>query len=260
MSSELDIIKKLKESMKTSCDDAFYFSDDETQLIDAEYLLTVNAAKAIKELNLDFGSPYKICLENNTKKFASACTPLIANVKSDNFLGHKSVIRTPNNTRRSGKIDIAIYTDRNSIDIPLCAIEVKGFNPSKFLIIKDLERNAEYFGLSSRTGESTLPFAVFIALHSYKRVLSDEKEQSNISKVKKRYQNCIKGNNLLNRLAQSVDVFRIRRGCLPDPTDPHIQEHGLQGDEDYLFIGAVVTTKINPTSQSTQTQNNCACA
>jgi hypothetical protein len=245
MNSELDIINKLKESMKTSCDDAFYFSDDETQLIDAEYLLTVNAAKSIKELNHYFGSPYRICLENDTKKFASACTPLMTKVKADNFLGYKSVIRTPNNTRRSGKIDIAIYTDQNSIDIPLCAIEVKGFNPNKPLIIKDLERNAEYFNLTSRTGDSTLPFAVFIALHSYKGVWSDEKEQSNISKVKNRYQNYIDGNKNLNSLSQSVDVFTIRRGVIPDSNELHIQEHGLQGDEDYLFIGAVVTTKKN---------------
>lgn len=244
--------------MKTSCDDAFYFSDDETQLIEAEYLLTVNAAKAIKELNPYFGSPYKIRLENDTQKFASACTSLMAKVKAENFLGHKTVIQTPNNTRRPGKIDIAIYTDQNSIDIPLCAIEVKGFNPSKHLIIKDLERNAEYFYLSSRTGDSTLPFSVFIALHSYKGVWSDEKEQSKLSKVKKRYQNYITSNKSLNSLSQSVDVFTIRRGVLPDPNDPHIQEHGLQGDEDYLFIGAVVTTKKNLTSQSSRTQKSSA--
>lgn len=258
MNSELDIINKLKESMRTSCDDAFYFSDDETQLIDAEYLLTVNAAKAIKKLNHYFGSPYKICLENDTKKFASACTPLMTKVKADNFLGYKSVIRTPNNTSRSGKIDIAIYTESNSFDVPLCAIEVKGFNPSKPLIIKDLERNAEYFELKSPTGGSILPFAVFIALHSYKGVWNDKKEQSNLSKVKNRYQSYIDDNNKLNSLSQCVDVFTIRRGVLPDPNDPHIQEYGLQGDEDYLFIGAVVTTKKNLTNQSARTQKSCA--
>ncbi|MGB0496654.1 MAG: hypothetical protein ACPGJI_09875, partial [Kangiellaceae bacterium] len=121
---------------------------------------------------------------------------------------------------------------------------------SKPQIIKDLERNAEYFHLSSRTGESTLPFAVFIALHSYKLVWSDKKEQSNLSKVKGRYQSYIDGNKNLYSLCQSVDVFTIRRGVLPNPNDPHIQEHGLLGDEDYLFIGAVVTTKKNLTHMS----------
>lgn len=258
MNSELDIITKLKESMVTSCNDAFYFSDDETQLIDAEYLLTVNAAKAIKELNHYFGTPYRICLENDTKKFASACTPLMGRKKADNFLGYKSVVRTSNNAKRPGKIDIAIYTNNNGIDIPLCAIEVKGFNPSKSLIIKDLERNSEYFALTSPTGASTLPFSVFIALHSYRGVWDDKKEQSNISKLEKRYKSYINANNNLNGLNQRVEAFTIRRGVLPDTNDPHLQEHGLQGDEDYHFIGVVLTTKKNLTSQSSRTQQSCA--
>lgn len=231
MNLELDIVNKLKESMGRSCDDAFYFSDDETQLIDAEYLLTVNAAKAIKELNHHFGDPYKICLENDTKKFASACTPLMGRERADNFLGYRPVIRTSNNTRRSGRIDIAVYTNINGIDTPICAIEVKGFNSSKPLIIEDLERNSEYFGLTSRTGASTLPFAVFIALHNYKGVWDDKKEQSNILKVRNRYRKYITDNSILNSRQQSLDVFTIRRGTLPEPNDPYIQEHGLQGNE-----------------------------
>jgi hypothetical protein len=243
MSTESDIINKLKEALKTSCDDAFYFSDDETQLIEAEYLLTVNAAKAIKELNHYFGEPYKIRLENNTKKFASACTPLFGRKKADNFLGYKSVIRTENNSKRSGNIDIAVYTTSNGLDSPLCAIEVKGFNPSKELIIEDLERNSQYFELTSPTGTSTLPFTAFIALHSYKSVWDDDKENKNIEKVRKRYQGYINENSSLNTLSHDIDVMTIRRGASPCPDDPHIQEQGLQGDEDYHFIGIVITTK-----------------
>jgi hypothetical protein len=243
MNPELEIVKKLKESMRTSCDDALYFSNDETQLIDAEYLLTVNAAKAIKDLNNYFGTPYKIYLENDTRIFATACTPLFGKRKADNFLGYRSILRTNNNTNRSGKIDIAVYTEKKGIDVPLCAIEVKGFNPSKSLIIEDLERNAEYFGLVSKTGRSTLPFAIFLSLHAYKGVWDENKEKQNILKVKKRYERYIKENSKLADLSHSVDAFTVRRGVLPDPNDPHIQEHGLQGDEDYHFIGVVLTTK-----------------
>ncbi|WP_152456542.1 hypothetical protein [Microbulbifer sp. THAF38] len=244
--------------MSEACDDAFYFSADEKKLIDAEYLLTVNAAKAIKELNHSFGIPYKICLENVTKEFASACTPRMRREKADNILGYNPGILTSNDIKRPGKIDIAVYTNTNGIDIPLCAIEVKGFNPSKQLIIKDLERNSEYFGLASRTGTSTLPFAVFIGLHSYKGVWDDKKEKSNILKVKNRYEKYISGNNNLNSLHQKVDVFTIRRGVLPDLNGPYIQEHGLQGDEDYHFVGVVITTKKNLTIQSTPTQKSYA--
>lgn len=243
MSIESDILKKLQEALKTSCDDALYFSDDETQLIEAEYLLTVNAAKAIKELNKYFGEPYKIHLEHDTKKFATACTPLYGK-KINNFSIPKTLIRTRNNTKRSGKIDIALYTTSNGLDKPLCAIEIKGFRPSKAEIIKDLERNAEYFHLTSPTGKSTLPFTVFLALHNYKGVFNNEKERKNLSKLKQLYQMYIDDNTNLSCLSHDIKVMTVRRGVPPDPNCPYIQEHGLQGDEDYHFIGILITSKL----------------
>lgn len=240
MSNKADIIGKLKEAMRTSCDDALYFSDDETQLIDAEYLLTVNAAKAIKDLNRYFGDPYKICLEENTKKFATSCTPLFDKNAAKEGFRYKQKIRSRNDSKRSGKIDIAIYTTDNAWECPLCAIEVKGFNPRKNLIISDLERNAEYFGLTSPTGNSTLPFSVFIAMHSYKNVFTDVKEQGNIDKVKERYARYIESSPILKVLQYNIDVVTIRRGLPPDLDDPDVHRLGLHGDEDYHFVGVVV--------------------
>lgn len=243
MNKESDIKNKLKDAIKTSCYEAFYFSDSETQLIEAEYLLTVNSAKAVRELNSSFGFPCKIRLEHDTGKFSTACTPLTSKIPADNFLDHKSVTRTKSNSNRPGKIDIALYTSNNGIDTPLCPIEIKGFNPVQKYIVKDLERNAEYFGISSPTGTSTLSFALFVALHSYKGVWSDEKEKKNIEKLKKRYQNYIDQNSNLQRMHHDVEVFTVRRGVMPDPDDSFIQEFGLQGDEDYHFVGVIVTTK-----------------
>ena len=243
MSIESDITNKLKEALTISCEDALYFSDDETRLIDAEYLLTVNAAKAIKELNRYFGEPYKIRLEHVTKEFATSCTPLFGEKFANNILGYSGIIRSNNDSTRPGKIDIAVYTTSNGLDNPLCAIEIKGFNPSKELINKDLERNAEYFRLTSKTGASTLPFTVFVALHSYKGVWNDEKEKRNIQKVRNRYEKYISDNPNLRSLHHNVDSFTIRRGVIPDSDNLHVQEFGLQGDEDYHFIGVVLTTK-----------------
>lgn len=81
MESEFNICERFKESirkaMDKSCEEAFEFSYDETHLIDAEYLLTVNVAKAINDLNECYGTPYKICLENKTKEFSTSCTPAL---------------------------------------------------------------------------------------------------------------------------------------------------------------------------------------
>lgn len=77
--------------------------------------------------------------------------------------------------------------------------------------------------------------------------MSDEKKQKNIEKIKKRYINYINKNFNLNKISNSVDVFTIRSGVLPDTSDPYILndilENGLQGNEDYQFLGVIVTTK-----------------
>lgn len=243
MTTELDIIEKIKKALHTSCEEAFYFSDDETNLIDAEYLLTVNVAKEVKELNHYFGTPYKIFLEHNTKKFSTACTPQFGRKPCQNFLGYKDTIRSKNNTKRSGKIDVAIYTSSNGLNIPLCAIEVKGFNPSATAINKDLERNAEYFQFTSPSGDSTLPFTIFTALHSYKNVWNDEKEAKNLRKLEERYNRIIAKNYNLKNLKPELKVMTVRRGIPPDTNNPDLQETGLNGDEDYQFVGVIVTMK-----------------
>lgn len=244
MHTEADICRKLEEALTTSCSDALYFSDNETQLIESEHLLTINAAQAIKELNRYFGEPYKIHLEHCTRKFSTACTPLMKKVPARNSRGYQTILpRGRNDTTRSGKIDITVYETSNAFkNRPICAIEIKGFNPSKKLILADLIRNSEYFGLSSSTGSSDPPFTVFMALHSYKGVWNDEKEARNIDKVTSRYRNYIKNNLKLNQLSHDIKAKTIRRGTLPDANDPHVQEFGLEGDEDYHFVGIMVTT------------------
>lgn len=51
---------KISKGMESACTDTFLFSEDESQKIGAEYLLTVNVAKKLTELNSGIGYPYKI--------------------------------------------------------------------------------------------------------------------------------------------------------------------------------------------------------
>jgi len=74
MNVKADIIGKIKDALKISFDEALEFSGDETQSIEAVYLITVNAAKGVKELNQYFGCPYKIRLEHDIAAFGTACT------------------------------------------------------------------------------------------------------------------------------------------------------------------------------------------
>lgn len=161
------------------------------KLIDAEYLITVNIAQSLKALNLYLGSPYQILLEHPTKEFATNCTPLILKNKPYTF-NTTSQIRsgTYDSNKRSGKIDIAIYDNCTPAygQLPLCAIEVKGFNPSKSSIIKDLERNLSFFEITSNTGNSTLPLAAFATIKLYFNSAKQNKRVNNLNKVKTLYE------------------------------------------------------------------------
>jgi len=234
------IKEKLINAIHQSCSDSYYFSDNEAGLISAEYLLTVNAAKSIKELNTCFGSPYKIILEHSTFRFSTDCIPLFSKGSSKTKIP-KSIMRNEDfDTTRSGKIDIAVYEGSTSLPSPSCAIEVKGFNPPKNKILDDLVRNLEYFSFKGRTGISKLPTAFFIALHSYKNTMSDKKEASNLKRVRKRYQSYFSKLIIPTDINCKLDVWTVRRGHVPDVNDPDVQQFGLDGTEDYHFIGVIV--------------------
>ncbi|MEH0758694.1 hypothetical protein H4F20_03285 [Vibrio sp. 16] len=240
----MTIKQQLKSALIESCDDSLYFSGDETSLIDAEYLLTVNSVKSIKKLNSCFGDPYKIFLEHSTAEFSTNCPPPVMKVKT-NTPFRRSILRNSKlNTALTGKIDIAIYDGRAQLPKPECAIEVKGFNPQKDKILDDLIRNLEYFTMQANTGTSRLPSAYFIALHSYKNTMSDKKEASNLKRVEKRYWNYLSTLQLPSQVKASVEIFTIRRGLVPDKDDPHTAQFGLDGTEDYHFMGAIIGYEV----------------
>lgn len=239
-----DITEKLKSALILSCHDAYKFSDNKSHLIDAEYLLTVNAAKKICELNNYFGTPYKIYLEHSTETFATKCTPLI---KKDNkaipIFSKKTIRNISSNTDRDGKIDICVYTPEAAYalsDKPLCSIEIKGFRPSKDKVIDDLKRNLEYFSLAANTGRSELPFNFFISLHNYSNTFTDDKENKNIEKIKRQYGSYLDELSIPDEIHREIIAFTIKRGILPHVNDIEAIQLGLEGDEDFHFIGIIV--------------------
>lgn len=238
--SKEDVTSNLKLALIETCDDAFFFSDDETALIDAEYLLTVNSAKSINKLNPSFGYPYKIFLEHDTGLLATACLPLFGKKQGTDFLGYPRIIRKSNNTERVGKVDIAVYFNSGGVNIPFCAIECKGFNPSKPTVLLDLVRNLEFCSFVGSTGGSQMSFTYFVALHSFKKTFDDAKEKKNIEKIIHRYNMYLAQLAMPDQVKPHIDVFTIRRGILPNSDDPDIHMLGLQGDEDYHFLGAMI--------------------
>ncbi|WP_163834724.1 hypothetical protein [Spartinivicinus ruber] len=250
---EDEIIKKLKESMFTSHMDSFRFLQDESMPIGAEYLLTVNAAKAIDELNKDPGTPftsgvYQIFLEHKTAKLESRCKPRPSRrplMSKKSWLYPREVYGPGKRVSRRGRVDIAVYKkSRNPIiHDPLCVIECKGFNPVKKYILRDLKRNSELLNLKFTTGVSKLSFTAFMAFHSFRKAINDSDKNKNKEKIKKRYKKYIRHEPILNKVSQDINVFTVEEGYFPRPDDPYVQEYELDGNEDYQLVGVIVISK-----------------
>jgi hypothetical protein len=168
-----DICSKTIEGLRISCDDIVRFTENHALPVNAEYLLTVNIAKSIATLNSSLGWPLKIYLEYPAGTFLEKCFPLTRSISSRSFPPVQAVFRQKPPLDRPGRIDVAVLSDGQQDSIPICAIEIKGFNPSKGKVIDDINRNKAYFA-DANTGRSQIQFAVSVMARSYKSPNSRE--------------------------------------------------------------------------------------
>lgn len=187
-------IELLKKAMDITLQDILLFTDNLTVGIQAEYLLTVNVAKEIAKLNRYYADQYMIYLEKKTMHFARQCLPAIVRGKprlTEGLSTIQTLKERQKNTRllnfkqvdtkhRTGKIDVVIYQHPKNAQLgeqPLCAIELKSFNPPKNKIIADLERNLFFLNLKANTGGSALSYTLFGALHWNKKICIHDKDK-----------------------------------------------------------------------------------
>jgi hypothetical protein len=164
--------------MRFACEQSELFTGNRADPIASEYLFTVAVATAIAEINGPPGDPYIIRVERDATTFMKDC------VRPFRFVpqvtpGRSRMVRAEEpDICRPGRVDVAVYTDvLNSGHFgvrPLCAIEVKGFNPASGLVNLDLERNLGFLRTTGPTGDSVLEFTVLAGLHSYGRFRDDQ--------------------------------------------------------------------------------------
>lgn len=221
---ESKIVTKIIEGMISSLSDAMYLSENFSAIVKTEYLITVNIAQKISELGPLRGSE-RICtfLEVKTKEFASSCVPIFK--KTVNPLNNlpSTLLRKFKNTGRNGRIDIAVYCSGSSLlNKAVCAIEVKGFNPSRNYVIKDLERNAEYFGLYCKTGRSIIEFTAFCAFYSFGNSYESSHIQRDFQCVDAIYKQYMKSIKLPLGVEYEIKIFTASKCIL---SGGETQEH-----------------------------------
>lgn len=243
MTHRVEILEKIKQAMKFACDQSELFTDARAEPIAAEYLFTVAVAMKIAELNGPPGEPYVIMVERDATTFTKDCLHPIKFEKVSGFGKAKIVRRGKIDACREGRIDVAVYFDKPNGGYwggvqPLCAIEVKGFDPNKATVIPDLVRNLSFLNVKGDTGESVLDFTVFAAFHSYTR-LGEQDLLNNEQRVREKYESYLKEIGDLSDVDTKVEVLSVSveqvgtiiQGIDYDELDTSSRHH---------FVGAMV--------------------
>ena len=240
MNHKKDLLAAIENGMKKACNDMYSFCDNPAQKFNAEYLFTVATAHAINALNGPPADPYEIRLELNTKIFARDCLPVFPRKKTP-LKSHSNIFRKNSTVdiTRHGRIDIAVYYDpvqpKTIGRTLLCAIELKGFNPSRSLVVKDLRRNLQFHRGVGPTGPSLLNLSFFAALHSR----SAKHTLRNENAVKAQYQKWLSELGLINDLSITIHTFTVSvdpMGRLLDEADEIV----IDTSSIHHFVGAVV--------------------
>jgi hypothetical protein len=239
------ILDAIEKAMQAACSDAFTFTGSLTEKIAAEYLLTVHVARHIDALNRGGGPSYQIRIECPTRKFAADCVPLTKRIPASNFLGYSHILRGRFNTLRKGRIDVAVYDGDSTFPSPICAIELKGFDPSNSTVLADLKRNAEFFSLTGPTGSSTISFAVFGALHSIPKLAQIAKINENVQSIEERYWKLLAQLGSSDRYVPKVHAFTVRNYSQRDEVDAD-GSPDFASDDNHHFIGALVIFEPGP--------------
>jgi len=232
----------LVKAMRRACDDMLRFSGEPAKRLNAEYLFTVAVAKELDKLNGYYGDPYRIYLEKKTRDFARDC---LYPVKFGNALQGESIRHRTGAPKlsRNGRIDVAVYEDVPNNGYlghqPICAIELKGFNPARALVLEDLRRNLEYFSVKGNTGGSVLGTALFGALHSWSKVGTQSDEEARAEQLRRKYIRWLSELPETPNVRRTVSVHQIRQdlvGEFVDEGDCQV----LDVDTIHSFVGIVV--------------------
>jgi hypothetical protein len=209
------LLSSIRKGLKHAINDMFYFTDNEAIPVNAEYLITVNLAKTLRD-EMGFSNwDFKIYLEKNKGKFSEDCIPIVR--WGNGFKRDKPSLFRSVNIRNQKRIDIVVYEDKKNQHlycsymrdhVPVCAIEVKGVNPQKELVLYDLRRNIEYFELVDETGLSSIEYASFVAIQSYD--ISKVKDACDgEEKTRKKYEDLLSGISFPSNIKTEVITFAL---------------------------------------------------
>lgn len=246
-----EIINAVKCGMMVAAKEIYYMDFSSGGKINTEYFATVSIGKRLfSDKKFNIGDD-KIIFEHDTRKFITATVPLIKKIQPYNMFT-RSLIRSHANTTRGGRIDIAIIGNKNGVDYPICAIEVKGDNPTKKRLINDIKRNLEYFKHTDITGKSNLRITINCAFetfnnnnHASKRFcITTTGRDEKIKIIEKKYEKYIAElkHDIPNNINVLINVFSSSE-LLADPNLSQ-EEYDTIEDSIHLTLGVMIIFQL----------------
>lgn len=243
-----DIKKAVQDGMSQACEDMNSFCNQPERQFNAEYLFTVATARKISDLNGPPADPYHIKIEQSTKTVQRDCLrPFLSVVSSasgprSTIARHKHPIPA---VSRNGRVDIAVYADTPPASYlgekPLCIIELKGFNPSKRLVLEDVRRNLEFHRLTGATGPSVLSFSFFAALHTS----TPEQSDAALRQKNKWYSDLLKQLGDINDFKLEISTFTVSLDA-EGRLEEELHEIVLNSSTKHHYLGVIVGIRKLP--------------
>jgi len=239
-----EIQNKIYKGLKNTCKDGILFNGEFYAEIKPEYLIGVNIAQALGELNIYPGSPLIIRLEEPTEDFATRCVPDMS--WEDTEKGFEvfapTIFRTRHNTDRNGRFDIGLYTEDK--ENPITAIEFKLVNPTKDGISDDIKRLSEILHLVDTTGNTKVKYTYFACIELNEKIKFDTEVKANLKTVKQKY------TDWLNELTDEKTDFDIATLNIDDSlilTPQKITGDDIFDGDQYSqakhFVGVIIRLK-----------------
>jgi len=232
-----EVIEAIERGIRGACSDIPKFTENWSGTLAAEYLLTVRVAEAIRDLNEHHGGtgfPVKVHLEERTGDFIRKCIspwPILKGAAA-----RKRIYRA---VERKGKVDIAVTHDSapNPVPVPVCVIEIKGFDPAAQKVHEDLVRNANFMKVAALASRHEM-FTSLVALHEGEAVESTHKD-TDINQIRKKYRRAVR--KLRSRLPGIQIECVVFTAGEEFPQEATPEELGDLEDSRHHFVGAIVS-------------------
>lgn len=212
-----EIEEKIIEGLKSTYQDLLKFNKEQNSIIKPEYIITVNIAQKISDINSSNNPddyPIRIKLEERARKFLSLCKVYdLATDFNELFTMNKWRILESNIIPKSKqRLDIAIY---NKKDEPISVIEVKKFTEYPTLLLKDINRNLNFLGwYNSKLYDSLLKTAFIVFLINDKDSVRDTEINTRKSQIKSNYDSFISNLNIDQSIKVEINVETLSESLL----------------------------------------------